>query len=142
MIGSQAESELFYDRKKQAANKEGLPVGEVIRNAVKYFKCNHPYTANQALTWAALEDLFTGFAVDLNSYDPATHMIHISLTLLRPNNFPDDALEWPNWLTTTTIDLETTAYPEEWCVDVEEIPVSLKTILKTCDANMHTVPRL
>jgi hypothetical protein len=55
MIRSQAESELFYDHKKQAANKEGLPVGEVIRNVVKYFKFNHPCTPAQALAWAALE---------------------------------------------------------------------------------------
>jgi hypothetical protein len=119
MIGSQAESELFYNRKKQKANQEGLPVGEVIRNAVKYFKFNQPCTADQALAWAALEDLSTGFAVDLNSYDPATHMIHISLTLLCPDNLPTNALDWPNWLATTTIDLETTKYPDDWCVDVE-----------------------
>jgi hypothetical protein len=90
------------------------------------------------LTWAALEDLSTGFAVDLNSYDPATYMIHISLTLVCPDNFPKDALDWPNWLATTTIDLETMKYPAAWGVYVEEIPVSLKTILKTCDANMCT----
>jgi hypothetical protein len=89
--------------------------------------------------WAELEDLSTSFAVDLNSYDPATHMIHISLTLLRPDNFPKDALERPNWLATTTIDLEPTDYPKAWCVVVGAIPVSLKTILKTCDSNMHTV---
>jgi hypothetical protein len=65
----------------------------VIRNAVKYFKFNQPCTADQALAWAVLEDLSTGFSVDLNSYDPATHMIHILLTLVRPNNFPEDALE-------------------------------------------------
>jgi hypothetical protein len=51
--------------KKQAANKEGLPVGEVISNAVKYFKFNQPCTADQALAWAALEDLSTSFAVDI-----------------------------------------------------------------------------
>jgi hypothetical protein len=139
MMGSQAESELFYDSTKRAANKEGLPVGEVIRNAVKYFQFNQPCTADQALAWAALADLSTSFAVDLNLYDPATHMIHISLTLVRPETFPEDALEWLNWLATTTIDLETTDYPDEWCVDVGGIPVSLKTILKKCDANMHTV---
>jgi hypothetical protein len=105
----------------------------------KNFEFNQPCTVDQALTWAALEDLSTGFADDLNLYDPTTHMIHILLTLLRPNNLPTNALDWPNWLATTTIDLETTNYPEAWCVDVEEITVSLKTILKTCDANMHTV---
>jgi hypothetical protein len=131
MIGSQAESELFDDRRIQAANKDGLPVGE----AVKYYKFNQPCTANQALTWALLEDLSTGFAVDLNSYDPAIHMIHISLSLVRPGHFPEDALHWPNWLATTAIDLDTTVYPEAWCVAVEGIPVSFKTILKTCDAN-------
>jgi hypothetical protein len=111
MIGSQAESNLFYDRKKQVANKEGLPVGEVIGNAFKYYKFNQPCTAAQAMAWAALEDLSTSFAVDLNSYDPATHMIHISISLLSPDNLP---LEWPNWLATTTTDLETTNYPDDW----------------------------
>jgi hypothetical protein len=124
--------------KKQAANKEGLPVGEVISNAVKYYAFNQPCTAAQAMLWAALEDLSTGFAVDLNSYDPATHMIHISMTLLCPDNLPEDTLDWPNWLATTTIDLETTNYPDDWTTSVEEIPVSLKTIIQTCDANMHT----
>jgi hypothetical protein len=50
-----------------------------------------------------------------------------------------DALEWPNWLATTTIDLATTDYPNKWLVSGEEIPVSLKTILKMCDSSMHTV---
>jgi hypothetical protein len=42
MIGSQAESDLFYDRNKQKANQEGIPVGEVISNAIKYYKSNQP----------------------------------------------------------------------------------------------------
>jgi hypothetical protein len=36
------------------------------------------------------------------------------------------------------MDLEATKYPDDWTESVDEIPVSLKTILKTCDANMHT----
>jgi hypothetical protein len=52
---------------------------------------------------------------------------------------PTDALEWPNWLATMTIDLDTTNYPNRWLVSGENIPVSLKTILKTCDTNMHKV---
>jgi hypothetical protein len=139
MIGSEEEAKAFYDNTNAAANKEGIPVGEVIRNAVTYFKCNQPCTADQALAWAHLDDLSTGYVVDLNSYNPATHMIHILLMLLRPDNLPQDALEWPNWLATTTIDLDTTDYPNTWLVSGEKIPVSLKTILKMCDSNMHMV---
>jgi hypothetical protein len=137
MIGTEKEAELFY--KKSQANMEALPVGEVIRNAVKYHKFNQPCTANQALAWAQLDDLSTGYTGDLNSYNPKTHMLHIELVLVHPDDLPTDALEWPNWLETTTIDLDTTNYPLRWLVSANEIPVSLKTILKTCDANMHTV---
>jgi hypothetical protein len=93
MIGTEDEATCFYDNNKAAANLEALPVGEVTRNAVKYFKFNQPCSANQALAWAQLDDLSTGYTVDLNSYAPATHMIHISLMLLYPDNLPTDALE-------------------------------------------------
>jgi hypothetical protein len=137
MIGTEKEADHFYKNKQ--ANMEALPVGEVIRNAVKYFKFNQPCTADQALAWAQLDDLSTGYTVDLNSYNPKTHMLQIDLILVHPNNFPTDALQWPNWLETTAIDLDTTNYPKRWLVSGENIPVSLKTILKTCDANTHTV---
>jgi hypothetical protein len=137
MIGTEEEATRFY--KNDLANKEALPVGEVIRNAVKYHKFNQPCTAEQALAWAQLDDLSTGYTVDLNSYNPTTHMLTIELMLLQPDNLPTDALEWPNWLETTTIDLNTTNYPDKWLFVVDKIPVTLKTILKTCDDNMHTV---
>jgi hypothetical protein len=138
MIGTEEEAAHFYDKKKAAANLEALPVGEVIRNAVKYFKSNQPCSAEQALAWAQLDDLSTGYTVDLNSYAPATHMLHISLMLLYPDNLPTDAREWPNWLATTTIDLDTTDYPPDWIFYSDAVRVFLKMILKTCDSNMHT----
>jgi hypothetical protein len=67
MTGTEVEAALFYDSKQ--ANLEALPVGEVIRNAVEYFNCNQPCTAEQALAWAQLDDLSTGYTVDLNSYN-------------------------------------------------------------------------
>jgi hypothetical protein len=66
-------------------------------------------------------------------------MLDIDLMILQPDNLPKDAFEWFNWLETTTIDLNTTNYPKHWLLFTEAIPVTLKTILKTCDANMHTV---
>jgi hypothetical protein len=66
-------------------------------------------------------------------------MLDIDLSLVHPDNLPEDALEWPKWLETTTIDLETTNYQKKWLKFTEGIPVTLKTIFKTCDANMHTV---
>jgi hypothetical protein len=81
--GREAEAALFYDNKQ--ANLEALPVGEDIRNAVKYFNCNQPCTADQALAWAQLDDLSTGCTGDLNAYNPKTHMLHIELTLLHPD---------------------------------------------------------
>jgi hypothetical protein len=137
MIGTEKESERFY--RNDLLNKEALPVGAVIQNAIKYYRFNQPCTAQQALAWAQLDDLSTGYTGDLNSYNPTTHMVTIQLTLLQPDNLPDDALEWPHWLATTTIDLNTTNYRDEWLFVVDNIPVTLKTILKTCDDNMHTV---
>jgi hypothetical protein len=137
MIGTEKESELFY--KNDLANKEALRVGAVIQNAIKYYRFNQPCTAKQALAWAQLDDLSTGYTGDLNSYNPTTHMVTIQLMLLQPANLPEDAFEWPNWLATTTIDLNTTNYRDEWLSVVDNIPVTLKTILKMCDDNMHTV---
>jgi hypothetical protein len=44
MIGSQEESDLFYDRNKQTANQEGLPVGEVVGNVIMYYKIKQSCT--------------------------------------------------------------------------------------------------
>jgi hypothetical protein len=111
MIGTEKESDRFY--KTGQANKEALPVGAVIQNAIKYYRFNQPCTAQQALAWAQLDDLSTGYTVDLNSYNPTTHMVTIMLLLLQPDNLPEDAFEWPHWLATTTIDLNQTNYPDE-----------------------------
>jgi hypothetical protein len=137
MIGTEEEATRFY--KNDQANKEALPVGAVIQNAIKYYRFNQLCSAQQALAWARLDDLSTGYTVDLNSYNPTTHMINIQLTLLKPDNLPEDAFEWPHWLATMTIDLNTTDYRDEWLSVVDGIPVTLKTIFKTCDDNMHMV---
>jgi hypothetical protein len=42
-------------------------------------------------------------------------------------------------LETTTIDLNTMNYSDKWLSVVDKILVTLKTILKTCDDNMHTL---
>jgi hypothetical protein len=137
MIGNDKEATRFYTN--NLANKEALPVGEGIQNAIKYYRFNQPCTAQQALVWAQLDDLSTGYTVDLNSYSPTTQMLDIDLMLLQPDNLPEEALEWPNWLATTSINLNTTNYRDEWLLFTEGIPVTLKTILNTCDDNMHTV---
>jgi hypothetical protein len=137
MIGTDEEATCFYESTQ--ANKVALPVGAVIQNAIKYYRFNHPYTTQQALAWAQLDDLSTGYNVDLNSYNPTTHMLDIDLILLKPAELPEDTFEWPNRLATTTIDLNETNYRKHWLLYTEGIPVTLKTILKTCDANMHTV---
>jgi hypothetical protein len=79
MIGTEKESERIY--KNNLANKEALPVGVVIQNAIKYYQFNQSFTAQQALAWAQLDDLSTGYTVNLNSYNPTTHMVNIQLTL-------------------------------------------------------------
>jgi hypothetical protein len=103
MIRTEDEATRFYANTQ--AKKEALPVGAVIQNAIKYYGFNQPCTAQQALVCAQLDDLSTGYIVDLNSYNPTTHMLDIDLMLLQPDNLPDDAFEWPHWLATTTKDL-------------------------------------
>jgi hypothetical protein len=71
MIGTEEEATRFY--KNDLANKEALPVGAVIQNAIKYYQFNQPCTAEQALAWAQLDDLSTGCTIDLNSYNHANH---------------------------------------------------------------------
>jgi hypothetical protein len=90
MIGTEEEATRFY--KTGQANKEALPVGDVIQNAIKYYRFNQPCTTRQSLAWAQLDDLSTGYTVDLNSYNPTTHMVTIMLSLLQPVNLPEDAL--------------------------------------------------
>jgi hypothetical protein len=43
MIGTEEEATRFY--KNDLANKEALPVGEVIQNAIKYYRFNQPCIA-------------------------------------------------------------------------------------------------
>jgi hypothetical protein len=112
MIGTEHEGGQLYQTGQ--ANKEALPVGEVIRNAVECHKFNQPCTAKQALAWVQFDDLSTGITVDWNSFNPTTHMLDIDLSLVHPDSLPEDALEWPTWLETTTIDLETKNYPKKW----------------------------